>query len=314
MLKPGAEFEKLIELLREREFNAATTPIEQLRAGFERFAIALADPPPVRRTAVDTAGVPAEWAVAAKAIPDAAVLYLHGGGFGIGSIASYRDLSARLATETGVPVLTLGYRLAPEYPFPAALDDAMAAYRWLRQSNPASRIAVAGDSAGGGLAFSLAVVLRDAGERLPTALVAFSPLTDLTHSGSSVRTQAALDPLVTPASSRSYARGYLAGHDPADPLVSPLFADLRGLPPVHIQVGTAEVLLDDALRLARRLRDAGVFVDLDVWPEMVHILPFFAARVPEARTALRYGARFLRTCLEGRPTVGAHEARVWESG
>jgi monoterpene epsilon-lactone hydrolase len=309
-LKPSPEFEKLMEFLRERQFNAATTPIEQLRAGFERFAAAIADPPPVRTRAVDAGGVPAEWATAEQGIPDAAVLYLHGGGFGIGSIASYRDLSARIATEAEVSVLTLGYRLAPEHPFPAALDDAMAAYRWLRDSMPASRIAVAGDSAGGGLAVSLVVALRDAGEPLPAGVVTFSPLTDLTHSGSSIKTQAALDPLVGPESSRSYAHRYLAGHDPEDPLASPLFGDLWGLPPVHIQAGTAEVLLDDALRLARRLRDAGVSVDLDVWPEMVHILPFFAARVPEARAALRNGARFLRDRLDATAEVDAPTAPV----
>jgi acetyl esterase/lipase len=159
---------------------------------------------------------------------------------------------------------------------------------------PAS-IVIGGDSAGGGLTLSTGILARDRGLGRPGGLVLVSPLADLAHTGRSVEVNAPVDPIVTPAGSHAYAERYLGSEgDPFEPLASPLFADLAGLPPTYVQVGTAECLLDDSLRVARRLRDAGVFTDLDVWPDMVHILPFFASRVPEAQAALAAVVEFVK--------------------
>ncbi|HJQ47036.1 MAG TPA: alpha/beta hydrolase [Amycolatopsis sp.] len=289
------EFEELLATLRARPFEADVKSAAELREGFERFAASFADPPKVDTETVDANGVSCEWARPPGIEAGGAVLWLHGGGFTIGSVPAYRDLSARLAVQTGCAVLTVEYRRAPENRYPAALDDSVAAYEWLTRAVDPSRIVIGGDSAGGGLTLSTGVAVRDRGLGLPGGLVLVSALTDLAHTGRSVEVNAAIDPLVTPAGSYSYAERYLGPEgDPFDPLASPLFAELAGLPPTYVQVGTAECLLDDSLRVARRLRDAGVPTDLDVWPGMVHILPFFASRVPEAQAALAAVVAFVR--------------------
>ncbi|BBG02620.1 MULTISPECIES: alpha/beta hydrolase [Pseudonocardia] len=298
---PGTspEFRDLVDQLRARPFEADTRPVADLRAGFERFAAQLADPPEVHTEQVEANGVPAEWARRPAGTTRGVLLYLHGGGFTIGSVPAFRDLSARLAVRTGCAVLTVEYRRAPEHRFPAALDDAVAAYEWLRAAG-AGPVVVAGDSAGGGLALSTALVARDRGLDPPDGLALISPLLDLAHTGRSVQMNAPIDPIVTPAGSHAYAERYLgADGDPYDPLASPLFADLTGLPPTYVQVGTTECLLDDALRAARRLRDAGVDTDLDVWPDMLHIMPFFASRVPEGDAALQAVVNFVRSRTDG---------------
>jgi acetyl esterase/lipase len=290
------EFEELLATLQARPFEADVKPVAELREGFERFAAGFADPPKVDTETVDANGVSCEWARPPGVEPRGAVVWLHGGGFTIGSVPAYRDLSARLAVQTGCAVLTVEYRRAPENRFPAALDDSVAAYEWLTRTVDPASIVIGGDSAGGGLTLSTGIVARDRGLGLPAGLVLVSPLADLAHTGRSVALNAAIDPLVTPAGSHAYAERYLGPDgDQFDPLASPLFADLTGLPPTYVQVGTAECLLDDSLRVARRLRDAGVPTDLDVWPDMVHILPFFAARVPEAAAALDAAAAFVRS-------------------
>ncbi|MDT7706237.1 MAG: epsilon-lactone hydrolase [Pseudonocardiales bacterium] len=299
-LTHSPEFRALLEQLRARPFAADVTPVPELREGFERFAAGFADPPKVDLETVDANGVSCEWARPPGGDTRGAVLYLHGGGFTIGSVPAYRDLSARLAVQTGCAVLTVEYRRAPENRFPAALDDAVAAYRWLTSTVEASSVVVAGDSAGGGLSLSTGLVARDRGLGLPAGLVLISPLADLAHTGRSVEANAAIDPVVTPAGSHAYAERYLGPDgDPFDPLASPLFADLAGLPPTYVQVGTAECLLDDSLRVARRLRDAGVPTELDVWPDMIHILPFFASRIPEAAAALDAVVAFVRARTGG---------------
>jgi epsilon-lactone hydrolase len=292
-------FAELVDLLRARPVSPEKS-VEQARADYEALAARYSDPPAVERRAVMAGGVPAEWSTPpGTGETSSAILLLHGGGYTLGSIAAYRDLAARLAHLTGAAVLTIEYRLAPEHLFPAAVDDAVSAYRWMRDRLPAGTpVAVVGDSAGGGLAVSVMVAAHDAQLPLPEAAAVFSPRTDLVQTGASVDTQAHLDPLVSPASSLQNGLRYLGPDgDPRHPLASPLFADLTGLPPVFIYVGTAEILLDDSLRLARELRRAGVAVDLDVWPEGIHILPFFAARVPEAAEALDNAAAFLRRHL-----------------
>ncbi len=193
----------------------------------------------------------------------------------LGSIRSHGELAARLGRASGMRVLSADYRLAPEDTFPAAVDDAVAAWRWLRtdQHLDAASLAVAGDSAGGGLALALLITLRDAGEALPAAAAVISPATDLTTSGASMTERADQDPIFTPETVRHLAASYLAGADPASPLASPLFASLAGLPPLLIQAGTAEILLSDSERLARAAAEAGVDVTLQIGKGLPHVYP-----------------------------------------
>ncbi|MFC4001818.1 alpha/beta hydrolase [Prauserella oleivorans] len=297
------EFDDLVARLRASPFAADTTPIDELRANFERFAAGFNAVPDGADIRPDTlGGVPVEWVSAPGSTAESIIIYLHGGGFAIGTIEGYRGMAARLSSLTGSTVVTVGYRLAPENPYPAALDDCVSVVRAVLDTGiDAARVAVAGDSAGGGLTLSVLVRLRDDGSAMPGAAVCLSPLADLAYAGDSVRERAHLDPIVTPAGSHSYAVRYLGSEDAdfTDPGASPLFADLHGLPPVLIVVGTSEVLFDDAVRVARRIREAGGRVDLDVWPRMIHILPFFAAQIPESLKAMEEIGAYLRLHLAG---------------
>ena len=254
-------------------------------------------PKQVRCQPVDVDGIPAEWIET----PDSTLgvmLYLHGGAYSLGSVVTHRELIARLAGATRRKALAINYRLAPENPFPAALDDTVAAYRWLlAQGISPDRIVIAGDSAGGGLAIAALVALRDAGTALPAAAVCFSPWLDLTLSGASVRTQAAADPILDAASLDRYARAYAAGHPLNHPLLSPLFADLRGLPPVLLQVGSEEILFDDSTRLAEDARAAGVAVTLQTWEGLFHVFQMFSF-LPETARAVEHVAKFLSNIAE----------------
>jgi acetyl esterase/lipase len=200
-----------------------------------------------------------------------------------------------VSRAAGARVLLIDYRLAPEHPFPAAVDDATRAYQFLLASGiQPARAAIAGDSAGGGLTVASLLALRDAGARLPAAGVCLSPWFDLTMSGGSIRSKAAVDPMVQGENLGRMAQAYLGTADAKLPLASPLFADLRGLPPLLVHVGTAEVLLDDSIRFAERARAADVDVTLDEWDDMVHVWHAFAAFLPEAREAMQRVGAFLR--------------------
>jgi acetyl esterase/lipase len=215
------------------------------------------------------------------------MLYLHGGGYAIGSIVTHRGLAGRLSQAAAARVLLVDYRLAPEHPFPAAVNDATGAYRWLlAQGIDPARLIIAGDSAGGGLTIAALVAVRDAGMPLPAAAVCLSPWVDLEGSGDSVTTKATADPLVQKAGLLQLAAWYLAGANPRTPLAAPLYADLRDLPPLLIQVGTAEILLDDATRLAEKAIAAGVKVTLEPWEDMIHVWQLFAPMLPEGQKAI----------------------------
>ena len=216
------------------------------------------------------------------------ILYLHGGGYCICSLETHRGLASRLALASRARLLIIDYRLAPEHPFPAALEDALAAYRWLlAQDVPAKQIVIGGDSAGGGLTLATTIRLRETSQALPSALFLISPWTDLTFSGESFHTRKKLDPIFGGEGNRlEFAPAYLGLHDPANPLISPLFADLHGLPPTLIHVGSDEILLDDSIRLEEKLRDAGVTVRMKVWGGMWHVFQIFAPYVPEAQQAI----------------------------
>jgi monoterpene epsilon-lactone hydrolase len=288
------ELHDLVAKLRARPRPDDPT-IEQLRSGFEALSRQFPPPPEARFEQVSAAGVPAEWVTLPDGSEAPVILYFHGGGYCIGTAATHRDLVARLCRASGARALSVDYRLAPEHVFPAAVEDGVASYRWLRkQGIAAPSIVVAGDSAGGGLALATLLALRDAGDALPAAAVCMSPVTDLAKEGESMRTKASLDPMVQPASSAAYARRYIGGGDHKAPLASPLYADLKGLPPLLLLVGTSEVLLDDSTRFAAKARAAGVAVELEVWDEMIHIWPYFAAILPEARQAIDRMGAFIR--------------------
>jgi len=265
-------------------------------------------PPDVAVEPVKVEEMAAEWLRPAGARADVTVLYLHGGGYAIGSPKSHRHLAAAIAKAAGARALLIDYRRAPEQPFPAAVDDAVAGYRWLLATGqPAERIVVAGDSAGGGLTVATLLALRDAGATLPAAGVCISPWVDLTCSGGTYQTKAASDPIVTRESVARMASWYLAGADPRTPLASPLHADLHGLPPLLIHVGSDEVLLDDARQLAARARAHGVEATLDVWPEMIHVWHWFLGMLGEAQRAVDRIGEFIRstTSFMTAPTRGS---------
>jgi epsilon-lactone hydrolase len=274
---------------------AASMTVAERRAQYERAERVFPTPADVLVDHVGAPERPAEWLQPPGVRTDSAVLYLHGGGYVIGSPRSHRHLVAAIARAAGTAALLLDYRLAPEHPFPAALDDALAAYQWLlgRGLSP-QRIVVAGDSAGGGLTVATLLAARDRGLPRPAAGVCISPWVDLTCSGTTYATKAAVDPIVTRQAVNMMAQAYAGAGDPKAPLVSPLYAELRGLPPLLVQVGSDEVLLDDALGLAERARSAAVDVTLEEWPAMIHVWHWFLPMLAEAERAVGVIGRFVR--------------------
>ena len=272
-----------------------TMTLADRRKQYERAERVFPVPPEVKVETVTLGGVRAE-RLTPPSVTNAAILYLHGGGYCIGSPRSHRHLAAAIGIAAEAVVILPDYRLAPEHPFPAAVEDAVAVYRaMLADGISPARIVIAGDSAGGGLTVATLIALRDAGVALPAAGVCLSPWTDLTCSGKSYSTRAAADPIVKDENVTEMATAYLAGGDPKTPLASPLFADLRGLPPLLIQVGDAEVLLDDSVMLAERAKAAGVDATLEVWDEMVHVWPWFLTMLDEAPAAVDKIAEFARS-------------------
>jgi phosphinothricin tripeptide acetyl hydrolase len=266
------------------------------RAQYERAEKVFPTPPDVKVERVSAPAAPAEWLRPPSAAPGRVVLYLHGGGYVIGSSRSHRHLAAAIAGAAGASALLLDYRLAPEHPFPAAVEDATAAYRWLLdQAIAPEHIVIAGDSAGGGLTVATLLALREARVPLPAGGVCISPWVDLTCSGASYATKAAADPIVRRASVEEMARAYLGATPPRTPLASPLFADLRGLPPLLIHVGSDEVLLDDAVRLAERAKAGGVDATLEIYDRMIHVWHWFLPMLDEAQTAVEAIGRFVRS-------------------
>jgi acetyl esterase/lipase len=240
-------------------------------------------------------GVTGDWVSMPGVAADRVLLYLHGGAYVMGSARTHRDLAARLSQAAGVRVLTLDYRLAPENPYPAAIEDATAVYGWLlRQGFKPEHIAIGGDSAGGNLAFAALLALREAGKALAAAAILLSPWTDLTLSGESVKTRAEVDPMIKPEAADEQIAAYVGNHNRTDPLISPIFADLRGLPPLLIHVGNDEVLLDDSVRLAERARAAGVEVQLKVWEGMWHVFQTLAVILPEGQASIGELGQFVK--------------------
>jgi epsilon-lactone hydrolase len=247
---------------------------------------------------IDANGVAAEWSLAPGSDPSKVLLFFHGGGYCSGSIVSHRGMVTEAGRAAQARTLAVGYRLAPEHPFPAAIEDARSAYRFLLDQGVApSKIAIGGDSAGGGLTLALMTSVRDAREPLPACAWLVSPWVDLRMTGASLAEKAAIDPLISKPYLEELASAYLAGADPANPLVSPLNADLAGLPPLLVQVGSAETLLDDAVRIARRAGAADVRVNLEIWPHMIHAWHLWAAQLEAGRRAIASAGAFIRAHL-----------------
>jgi acetyl esterase/lipase len=293
---PSELFDMIVQMMRAQRGNvpADLDPIG-MRARMESMTGLMPLPPDVSAEPVDAGGVPAEWVSAPGGTDGRVVLYLHGGGYVLGSVKTHRDLAGRISRAAASRVLNVDYRLAPEHPHPAAVDDATAAYRWLLDGgHEPEKLAVAGDSAGGGLTIATLVALRDAGLPLPAAGVCLSPWVDLEGLGETMTTKADVDPMVFREGLLKMAEAYLAHHHPRTPLAAPLYADLAGLPPLYIQVGTAETLLDDAVRIAERARKAGVDVEIEEWEDMIHVFQAFAPILPEGQQAIEKIGEYLR--------------------
>jgi len=294
----SAELKQIIEVMRGRPVIGGRINVRAMRRNMEQMTAASPIPDGTKCTPIEADGVPCEWIEPFNASQERVLLYLHGGGYALGSIGTHRGHVARLAQAAGARALSVDYRLAPEHPFPAGLDDAKAAYRYLRASGiDASRIAIAGDSAGGGLTVAALVALRDEGDALPACAVLLSPWVDLEGIGDSSTGKADEDPMLELAGLQEMGRLYVADGDIRGPLAAPLYADLAGLPPLLIQVGTAELLLDDSTRLAERARAAGVDVDLEAWQDMIHVWQALAPLVPEATEAIAVIGQYLRKQL-----------------
>ena len=279
--------------------SRADVTVAESRRRLESIGRLVPNPPSAVETrAVNAGGVAADLVTVPASRPDRHLLYLHGGGYVTGSPALYRNVTWRFAEAAQARLLALDYRLAPEHPFPAALDDAVAAYRWLLQEGAEpGRVGILGDSAGGGLGLGLLLRLRDDGLPLPGAAVALSPWTDLALTGASLARNAASDPMLNFEMLPRLAEQYLAGADPRTPYASPLYGDPRGLPPTLIHVGSDEILRDDAVRMAERLRAAGCEAEIEIWLRMPHDWHLFAAVLPEARRAVARVGDFLRQRL-----------------
>jgi epsilon-lactone hydrolase len=270
-------------------------PVEAIRAGFKALMAQMIVPDSIRTTQTTLGGRPALHVEPDNGPRTGTILYFHGGGWVAGSPEIVLSLTGHLVAKTGFSAYSLDYRLAPEHPFPAAIEDTLSAYRALLDSGEdPSTIAFAGDSAGGGLTITTCLAARDAGLPLPAAIMAFSPGLDATRTGKSMDTKEGIDPIFTRKSVEHTGAMYLAGQDPHQPMLSPaVLADLTGFPPMLIQVGTNEILLDDSTRLAARARAAGVDVILDITADVPHVFQSFAGILDEADEALDRAALFL---------------------
>lgn len=280
------QLEQIIQLIRSRPIHEEGT-IQETRQEFEMLATMFPVAADIKREPASADGVPGEWITAPNSTDAATIFYLHGGGYTIGSVNTHADMVSRICRASGARAFSLNYRLAPESPYPAAVEDATKAYRWLLgQGIRPESIVISGDSAGGGLALTTLLALKAAGDPLPGGAVLLSPWTDLLATGESMKTRKAADPMINPDLAIQGATQYHGSTPASDPLVSPLYGDFHGLPPMLIQVGDAEVLLDDSTRVAERAKAAGVDVMLEVWDEMIHVFQIFAATLPEAQQAI----------------------------
>ena len=292
-MAPSEELNTVLEMIRVRSAETRNT-IDDERLSYERIMSTLPIDDDIETERVGVNGVAAEWIWAPESDKRRVILYLHGGGYVIGSVRTHRVLMAHLARAAKARVLALDYRLAPETPFPGPIDDTVNAYQWLLSEGiePAN-MAIAGDSAGGGLVVAALVALKSVGEPLPAAGVCISPWSDMESTGGSMMTNSESDPSVSKERLLKLAGIYLNGKNPQAPLASPIHADLTGLPPLLLQVGSIEVLLDDSTMLKEQAHKAGVSVQMEVWDDMPHVWHHYAPILPEARKAISKIGEFL---------------------
>ncbi len=292
----AAQLDKLITVLRERAVDRPNPlDVAPMRARMEELGDKFLAPADAVVAKQQVGACSAEWVAAPGTDADRHVLYLHGGGYVMGSPDIYRALAYTLSQHANAQVLVLDYRLAPEHRFPTARDDAVAAYTWmLAGGSTPEKIAIAGDSAGGGLTIASLCALRDQHQPLPAAAVSISPWTDLSGTSDSITARAERDPVVDEAALHWFAGLYLDGADVAHPAASPVHADLHGLPPLLVQVGGAEILFDDATRLTENARAAGVDVTLRIWEDMIHVWHLFAPMLDEGHEGLREAGTFIQ--------------------
>lgn len=293
------ELDAIVELLTSRP-QPEDPPPSEMRERFEKLAQFLPRPDDASVESVDAGGVPAEWVSAAGAGQTRTVLYLHGGGYVIGSLNTHRRLACDLSAAADARILVIDYRMGPEHPFPAAVDDAVTAYRWLlEQGVAAANIAISGDSAGGGLTMATLLKLKQDGIEMPACAVPISPWVDLEGVGETMTTLDAVDPMVRRPGLLRMADFYLNGADAKDPLASPIHGDLSGLPPLLIQVGTRETLLDDARRLHRKALADGVRSSLEEAGGMIHVWHLFGPMLSEGRDAIGRAGAFMKAQAAG---------------
>ena len=280
------------------KFNPNKT-IDEMRKGTESLTKLASLPSKTKAEKITFNSISAEWICAKEVHEDRVILYLHGGGYNICSPNTHRELAAHISMASGAKVLLPDYRLAPEYPFPSALEDATSAYRWLLDTGLAGEnISIAGDSAGGGLSIATSISLRDAGEPSPASIACISPWADLKMSGNSIKTHAEIDPMLNLQWLKIMASNYIGDGDPHSPLISPIYADLEGISPLLIHVGSDEILLDDSTRLAERAKSAGVDVTLNIYDQMWHVFHLTARLMPEAKNAIKELGSFIRKHFE----------------
>ena len=292
-MSPSNELNTVLDMIRKRTEEVRNTTDDE-RLSYERVMANLLIDDDIATSRVGANGVPSEWISAPESASDRVILYLHGGGYVIGSVRTHRALVSHLARAAKSRVLALDYRLAPEFPFPAPVEDAISSYRWLlSQGISPEKISIAGDSAGGGLVISALVALKNVGEPLPSAGICISPWVDMEATGGSYTSNAEADPSVSRSRILKMAETYMDGKNPRAPLASPIHADLSGLPPLMIQVGGIEVLLDDSNMLKSAAEAANVSVNMEIWDHMPHVWHHYAPILPEAREAIGKIGEFL---------------------
>ena len=286
----------IIRFMERNKEKSKTQTIEEQRDNLELLASLVKIPEDVKFERIDVEGIPAEWINTPGGSEQQVILYLHGRYYVSGSCNTHRDLASRISRASKACVLLIEYRLAPEHPFPEGLEDSIKAYNWLisNKNFTPKNIIIAGDSAGGGLTLATLLKLREMKKDLPVAAVCLSPWTDLAITGDSIRTKAEIDSFLTPERTEYCAKLYLGEEDPQNTFASPLYADLQGLPPLLIQVGTSEILLDDSVRLANRAKEAGVDVKLEIWDDMIHVFQAFAAVAPEGQDGINKIGEFIQ--------------------
>lgn len=286
------EYQNFLKKLFANPPRPAST-IQEMRMNFEQWLSNYRAATDVKIEPWQSGALQGLWVKASNVDSQKVILFFHGGGFSLGSPLSHQDMMGRISERVGVPILGIAYRLAPEHPFPAALEDTITAYEWLLSHGyDPEKIALAGSSAGGGLCLSLMLALKKAKQPLPLCAYLISPWVDLTLKGESVAKNEGKD-IISKGRLLPHRDRYVGAAQQKDPLVSPLFGNLSGLPPLFIQIGQQDLLYSEAVALAEKAKEAGVETVLDEWPEMIHTFPFFAQDFPEAREAIRKGAMFL---------------------